>query len=531
MDPEARRGMWDVLQSLKEDRTIMLTTHFMEEADVLGDRIAIMSEGQVKCCGSPMFLKRNLGAGYTLTVTKESQTPSEPLLKLGTEDIKYFDSELKIFLCLTVKKHVENSRVKNVNSLELIIEINVANSEKMAPLAEELDKSKDKLGFSSFGFSKTTIEDVFLKVGEGRDKHAALNGTEGVGDVYQEYQVAEVPKVSGSEMLLNHFKGLFTKRMIATLRMWKTYFFLCLFAFVLDIALGYLANNPPFLDYKAPPVLGVSSFAGYDPANIFYIDNSADQAMAERWESYLANMETTTVRADNVEETLFSFASDDMIDFATKDLLALTRGYIGNLTAYDSCPAPDLLEVTVGLFNPNPFHIRPLSRNIMNNVMLRERNINGTIVTSSNPMIYNAQEDITINEDSINNPAPFQYMTICSMSLALVLGVFAIFPLKERVTNAKQVQMMAGVNPFVFWFSNFVWDFLIYIVVAVLLAVVLYFFDSRKNLHTNNGFGTLIFLYIMLGLAGIPWVYIISFPFKGPTYTSIIIIFVSSYSV
>ena len=83
MDPEARRGMWDVLQSLKEDRTIMLTTHFMEEADVLGDRIAIMSEGQVKCCGSPMFLKTNLGAGFTLTLTKDSQTPSEPLLKLG----------------------------------------------------------------------------------------------------------------------------------------------------------------------------------------------------------------------------------------------------------------------------------------------------------------------------------------------------------------------------------------------------------------------------------------------------------------
>ena len=431
-----------------------------------------------------------------------------------------------------MKKHVENSRVKNVNSLELIIELSVPNSEKMAPLAEELDKSKDKLGFSSFGFSKTTIEDVFLKVGEGRDKHARLEGTEGAGDVYQEYQVAEVPKVSGSEMLLNHFKGLFTKRMISTLRMWKTYFFLCLFAFVLDIALGYLANNPPFLDYKSPPALGLSSLAGYDPDNIFYIDNSVDQTVAERFENYLGALETNIVRADNVEELLFSQASDDMIEFATTDLMAVTRGNIGNLTAYDSCPDPDLLEVTVGLYNVNPFHMRPLSRNIMSNVMLTERNMAGTIVTSTKPMIYNAQEDITINEDSINNPAPFQYMTICSMSLALLLGVFAIFPLKERVTNAKQVQMMAGVNPFVFWFSNFVWDFLVYIIVAVLLAVVLYFFDSRKNLHTNNGFGTLIFLYIMLGLAGIPWVYIISFPFKEPTYTSsIIMIFLTKYKM
>ena len=61
MDPEARRGMWDVLQSIREDRAVLLTTHFMEEADVLGDRIVIMADGQVKCSGSPMFLKSNLG--------------------------------------------------------------------------------------------------------------------------------------------------------------------------------------------------------------------------------------------------------------------------------------------------------------------------------------------------------------------------------------------------------------------------------------------------------------------------------------
>ncbi|CAG2117255.1 unnamed protein product, partial [Medioppia subpectinata] len=66
MDPEARRVVWDLLQYLRCERTILLTTHYMEEADVLGDRIAIMSEGRVKCCGSPMFLKKRFGAGYHL---------------------------------------------------------------------------------------------------------------------------------------------------------------------------------------------------------------------------------------------------------------------------------------------------------------------------------------------------------------------------------------------------------------------------------------------------------------------------------
>ena len=51
MDASARRSTWDLLQTEKVGRTILLTTHFMEEADLLGDRIAIMASGQIQCCG------------------------------------------------------------------------------------------------------------------------------------------------------------------------------------------------------------------------------------------------------------------------------------------------------------------------------------------------------------------------------------------------------------------------------------------------------------------------------------------------
>ncbi len=61
MDPEARRQMWDILQKQREGRTMVLSTHFMDEADLLGDRIAIMAEGVVQCCGSSLFLKSKYG--------------------------------------------------------------------------------------------------------------------------------------------------------------------------------------------------------------------------------------------------------------------------------------------------------------------------------------------------------------------------------------------------------------------------------------------------------------------------------------
>ena len=49
---------------------IVLTTHFMEEADTLGDRIAILSEGKLRTCGSSLFLKSRYGAGYVLSIAR-----------------------------------------------------------------------------------------------------------------------------------------------------------------------------------------------------------------------------------------------------------------------------------------------------------------------------------------------------------------------------------------------------------------------------------------------------------------------------
>ncbi len=67
MDTSARRYIWDMLKKYKNDRIIVLTTHFMDEADYLGDRITIMGEGKLICSGSSVFLKNKFGIGYNLT--------------------------------------------------------------------------------------------------------------------------------------------------------------------------------------------------------------------------------------------------------------------------------------------------------------------------------------------------------------------------------------------------------------------------------------------------------------------------------
>ena len=59
----------------------MLSTHHMDEADILGDRIAVISNGQLQCCGSPLFLKSTFGEGYHLVLVKKRS--EEDLLSSG----------------------------------------------------------------------------------------------------------------------------------------------------------------------------------------------------------------------------------------------------------------------------------------------------------------------------------------------------------------------------------------------------------------------------------------------------------------
>jgi ATP-binding cassette subfamily A (ABC1) protein 3 len=76
MDTTARRRLWEMLKKNKSDKIIILTTHYMDEADILGDRIAIMAEGDVQCTGSSLFLKKRYGVGYNLVIAKKSREPA-----------------------------------------------------------------------------------------------------------------------------------------------------------------------------------------------------------------------------------------------------------------------------------------------------------------------------------------------------------------------------------------------------------------------------------------------------------------------
>lgn len=68
MDPTARRETWEIIKKAKKDRIIILTTHYMDEAEYLADRVAVISRGSLQVCGSSFFLKQRYGQYFNLIV-------------------------------------------------------------------------------------------------------------------------------------------------------------------------------------------------------------------------------------------------------------------------------------------------------------------------------------------------------------------------------------------------------------------------------------------------------------------------------
>uniref|UniRef100_A0A4W3GYW1 ATP-binding cassette sub-family A member 2 n=1 Tax=Callorhinchus milii TaxID=7868 RepID=A0A4W3GYW1_CALMI len=170
VDPYARRAIWDLILKYKQGRTILLSTHHMDEADLLGDRIAIISHGKLKCCGSPLFLKSTYGDGYKLTVVKKQSDAQNSTGESSNPTLRHQQfgccSEPKV--SQFIRKYVASTMLISDTNTEIsyILPSEAAKKGCFERLFQALDFNLEDLNLTSFGLMDTTLEEVFLKVSE-----------------------------------------------------------------------------------------------------------------------------------------------------------------------------------------------------------------------------------------------------------------------------------------------------------------------------------------------------------------------------
>lgn len=147
MDPINRRNAWKFIQKLKEGRVVILTTHSMDEADVLSDRVSVIVDGTLKCIGSSLSLKNNFGDGYRISIITQKPEMLIEILSYEFPALKVLDSS-------------GGSLVVGI-PLDKVEEI-----EKFFRAVEGIDESLNRIKelIEDWGISNTTLEEVFMRV-------------------------------------------------------------------------------------------------------------------------------------------------------------------------------------------------------------------------------------------------------------------------------------------------------------------------------------------------------------------------------
>mmetsp|Transcript_7258 Transcript_7258/g.9422 ORF Transcript_7258/g.9422 Transcript_7258/m.9422 type:complete len:560 (+) Transcript_7258:1-1680(+) len=156
LDPASRHRLWEVISLSKGKNSILLTTHSMEEADVLCERIGIMGAGDMLCIGTSGNLKSRFGAGYRLSLHIKNKS-NEAALKA---------QQVVTGLC-------PNAKLLN-EAMGGILDFEVPYNEvKLSIVYTAIEKERESLEILDWGITESTLEEVFLAV-TGHDSHHGI---------------------------------------------------------------------------------------------------------------------------------------------------------------------------------------------------------------------------------------------------------------------------------------------------------------------------------------------------------------------
>jgi len=203
MDPISRRFVWDTIQEAKVGRAIILTTHSMEEADILGDRIAIMALGRLRCIGSSLRLKQRFGAGFQVSASVQASKAG----LIDPVELERRSNGVKDFFYEHLKLDPTDINKTYINYL-----VPRAREDDLVPFLEKLESKASSLNITDIQLSLASLEEVFLTIA----RYAAVENAKSEG---MQGALKELP--FGSTCLKACLLGLFFPITIWVAPWWK----------------------------------------------------------------------------------------------------------------------------------------------------------------------------------------------------------------------------------------------------------------------------------------------------------------------
>ncbi|XP_051573029.1 phospholipid-transporting ATPase ABCA3-like isoform X1 [Myxocyprinus asiaticus] len=516
MDPSARRATWDLLQGEKHGRTILLTTHFMDEADLLGDRIAIMASGELQCCGSPLFLKNKYGAGYHMVIVKDSFCNVSEITRL-------------------VHMYVPNATLESSAGAELSYILPKESTNRFELLFAELEMNREELGIASYGASVTTMEEVFLRVGKLVDSSLDIQAIQLPALQYQherrshDWTVDDSSSVSGltditdftdsgtlisedgsniklntgARLYMQQFYAMFLKRALYSWRNWKVMVAQFLVPLIFTVVALVVARTVPG-SHNSPQLRLALKHYGSTRVPVTVAANAGPLATA------LAELYTSQLPAQNaIAVTNITDLSEYVLYSAEREGGAFNEHCV--VGAAFKIKAATETEV-IGYFNNQGYHTSATALMLVDNALYKLlAGPNASIQTGNDPMPRNMSE--MAQSQLSEGQTGFAIAINLMYGMASLASTFALLLVSERSVKSKHVQRVSGVYLSNFWFSALLWDLVNFLLPCLLMLVVFRVF-SVKAFVAENHLVDVLLLLLLYGWAVIPLMYLLSFLFS-----------------
>ncbi|KAH8326811.1 hypothetical protein KR059_012458 [Drosophila kikkawai] len=501
MDPSARRQLWDLLQQEKIGRTLLLTTHFMDEADVLGDRIAIMCDGELKCHGTSFFLKKQYGSGYRLICVKRDDCQTNEVTALLNKFIPGIKPECDI-------------------GAELSYQLPDSASDKFEEMFGQLEDQSDELHLNGYGVGITSMEEVFMKVGAEKDisgnvkdPSEIMNGGTGYHPSGEDNDNESVQSdgifsenrrlLQGLQLLSNQWKAMLLKKFLYT---WRNKLLLLIQnimpVFFVVVTILIIETQGTFQELK-PITMSLTQY----PLAVTVLDrssatNSISSAYANQYEA-LAKSHGSDYA---LEVTGTASFTDYILELGKTIQVRINSRYLVAASIAESR--------IIAWLNNQALHTAPLTVNMVHNALAKQLlGADAHIAVTNAPLPYTP--NTLLSQLSTGNNLGTQLASNLCFCMCFVSSIYILFLIKERESRAKLLQFVGGVKVWTFWLSQFICDFATYIVTALIVVITIVCFQEA-GLSTFPELGRYFLLLLLFGFSVLPFIYIMSLFFKEP---------------
>uniref|UniRef100_K3WG92 ABC transporter domain-containing protein n=1 Tax=Globisporangium ultimum (strain ATCC 200006 / CBS 805.95 / DAOM BR144) TaxID=431595 RepID=K3WG92_GLOUD len=577
MDPYSRRSTWELIQNNRRERVMILTTHFMDEADILGDRIAIMADGKLKCVGSSLFLKNRFGVGYRLSfVQAQKASHSTPTESKGCGSAQSLHS--------LIRQHVPKAKVDTDIGTELTFQLPFESSSSFPALFEEIESKQQDLGVLSFAISVTTLEEIFLRVAEGKlAKQPKSRGAIAADDRAVSIQITESSSSPEKEseghgqakaQLVSQIypvwfclqvAALLRKRVLCAKRDRSMLLFSIILPIVIVFAglsvlkLSVLVRNDPKValtiqdQYENGAETPIPYSCPGTSANDSWCTALVESPYFSSGVPYAIKMEKSVYNSSKTP-TIFGFpysnpsikpndTSGYCLRFAE---LAFEKGY-----GHNSSTQMVQMQPVEGQYGGFVLGGSERSRILGYNVMANSSFIHSAPTYKAaidesihrfllSKMVSNSTKNVTVRVATHPLPMSFKSRSVLNSILGLPATMFIViafsfipasimpFLVKEKQNeqNAKHQQILSGVSVTAFWIANFIFDILLYLVPMIVTIVILKTYNMISSLSSHGSsscpgcaqdvFDAVLSLFFLFGGAIVPLTYLVSHMMKNP---------------